>query len=113
ATYVPLSQPSFKNETVWNYEGALKARLGGGRGSLTLAGFYADISNLQATIDAGSCSSRIIANVPSAKSQGFDAEFAYRLTDNFDVAATASYNNAKLTSSLKDASGQPIQGLAD
>lgn len=86
---------------------------GRGRGSLTLAGFYADISNLQATIDAGSCSSRIIANVKSAKSTGFDAEFAYRITDNFDIAATASYNDAKLTSSLNDAAGVPIQGLRD
>jgi iron complex outermembrane receptor protein len=113
ATFNALSTPSFKNESVWNYEGGLKARLGGGRGSLTLAGFYADIKNLQATIDAGSCSSRIIANVPSAKSAGFDAEFAYNITDDFDLAATASYNNAKLTSSLKDAAGNPIQGLAD
>ena len=113
ATFVPLSQPSFKNETVWNYEGGMKARLGGGAGSLTLAGFYADISNLQATIDAGSCSSRIIANVPSAKSVGFDAEFAYRLSENFDIAATASYNDAKLTSSVLDASGNVVQGLRD
>jgi iron complex outermembrane receptor protein len=111
ATFGSLSKPSFKNETVWNYEGGMKARLGGGKGSLTLAGFYADISNLQATIDAGSCSSRVIANVPSAKSQGFDAELAYRLTDNWDIAATASYNDAKLTSSIKDAAGNPIQGL--
>jgi iron complex outermembrane receptor protein len=113
ATFGALSKPSFKNETVWNYEAGMKARLGGGRGSLTLAGFYADISNLQATIDAGSCSSRVIANVKSAKSTGFDAEFAYRLTDNFDIAATASYNDAKLTSSLNDAAGNPIQGLRD
>ncbi|MBL8771704.1 MAG: TonB-dependent receptor [Phenylobacterium sp.] len=113
ATFNALSQPSFKNETVWNYEAGMKARFGGGAGSLTLAGFYADIDNLQATIDAGSCSSRIIANVPSAKSVGFDAEFAYRLTENFDVAATASYNDAELTSSLLDSAGQPIQGLRD
>jgi iron complex outermembrane receptor protein len=113
ATFVPLSTPSFKNETVWNYEGGLKARLGGGAGQLMLAGFYADISNLQATIDAGSCSSRIIANVPSARSVGFDAEFAYKLTENFDVAVTASYNDAKLTSSVLDASGKVVQGLRD
>lgn len=112
ATFDALSDPSFRNETVWNYEAGLKARLGG-RGSLTLAGFYADINNLQATIDAGSCSSRVIVNVPSAKSVGFDAEFAYRLTDNFDIAATASYNDAQLTSSVTDATGQPIQGLRD
>jgi iron complex outermembrane receptor protein len=113
ATFNSLSKPSFKNETVWNYEAGAKAKLGGGKGQLTFAAFYADISNLQATIDAGSCSSRIIANVKSAKSAGFDAEFAYRLSDNFDVAATASYNDAKLTSSLLDAAGNPIQGLRD
>jgi iron complex outermembrane receptor protein len=113
ATFNALSQPSFSNETVWNYEAGMKARFGGGAGSLTLAGFYADIKNLQATIDAGSCSSRIIANVDSAKSVGFDAEFSYRLTENFDVSAAASYNDAELTSSLTDAAGQPIQGLRD
>ena len=111
SSFGALSKPSFKNETVWNYEGGMKARLGGGKGSLSVAAFYADISNLQATIDAGSCSSRIIANVKSAKSQGVDAEFAYKLTDNFDVAASASYNDAKLTSSLLDAARNPIQGL--
>jgi len=113
ANFSALSTPSFKNETVWNYEAGLKARLGGGAGSLTLAGFYADISNLQATIDAGSCSSRVIANVKSARSIGFDAEFNYQLTENFDVALAASYNDAELTSSLLDAAGQPIQGLRD
>jgi iron complex outermembrane receptor protein len=113
ATFDALSEPTFGNETVWNYEAGMKARLGGGAGSLTLAGFYADIKNLQATIDAGSCSSRVIVNVPKAKSVGFDAEFAYRLSDNFDVAASASYNDAKLTSSVVDAAGAPIQGLAD
>jgi len=113
ATFGALSQPSFKNETVWNYEAGMKARFGGGAGSVTLAGFYADIKNLQATIDAGSCSSRIIANVDSAKSAGFDAEFAYRFSDNFDIAVAGSYNDAKLTSDLDDAAGNPIQGLRD
>ena len=112
ASFGALSKPSFKNETVWNYEAGAKAKLGG-NGSLSVAGFYADISNLQATIDAGSCSSRIIANVASAKSAGFDVEFAYQLTSNFDFAATASYNDAKLTSSLLDVAGAPIQGLRD
>jgi iron complex outermembrane receptor protein len=113
ATFSALSTPSFKNETVWNYEAGAKARFAGGAGSLTVAGFYADINNLQATIDAGSCSSRVIANVSSARSRGFDAEFAYRFNENFDVAISGSYNDAELTSSLNDASGRPIQGLRD
>ncbi|MCR5873064.1 TonB-dependent receptor [Phenylobacterium sp. J426] len=113
ATFNALSEPSFGNETVWNYEAGMKARLGGGAGLLTVAGFYADIENLQATIDAGSCSSRVIVNVPKAKSVGFDAEIAWRFGENFDVAASASYNDAKLTSSVEDAAGNPIQGLRD
>lgn len=113
ATFNALSTPSFDNETAWNYEAGLKARLAEGRGSLTLAAFYADIENLQATIDAGSCSSRVIVNVPKAKSSGVEAEFTMRLTDNFDVAASASWNSAELTSSVKDAAGVPIQGLRD
>ncbi len=112
ATFNALSKPTFDNETVWNYEAGMKARLGG-RGSFTVAGFYSDIENLQATLDAGSCSSRIIANVPSARSAGIEAELASNIGDHLDVALSASYNQSELTSSVKDAAGQPIQGLRD
>jgi iron complex outermembrane recepter protein len=113
ATFGAIRKDTFDNETVWNYEGGMKARLNGGRGSFTFAGFYADIENLQATIDAGNCSSRIIANVPSARSMGVEAEFAYRLTDALDVALSGSYNESELTSSVTDSGGAPIQGLRD
>lgn len=112
ATFNALSKPSFDNETVWNYEAGVKAEFGGS-GVLTVAAFYADIENLQATIDAGSCSSRVIVNVPDAQSAGVEAEFSYRFNEAFDIAASASYNNAELTSSVVDALGMPIQGLRD
>jgi iron complex outermembrane receptor protein len=113
ATFGAIRKDTFDNETVWNYEGGMKARLGGGRGTFALAGFYSDIENLQATIDAGNCSSRIIANVDSARSIGAEAEFSYRLTDAFDVALSASWNESELTSSVVDAGGAPVQGLRD
>ncbi|MBL8559136.1 MAG: TonB-dependent receptor [Hyphomonadaceae bacterium] len=112
ATFNALSKPTFENETVWNYEAGLKARLAG-RGSFTVAGFYSDIENLQATIDAGTCSSRIIANVPSARSIGLEAEYNARYGDHLDVAVSASYNQSELTSSVVDSTGAPIQGLRD
>ncbi len=113
ATFGAIRKDTFANETAWNYEAGMKARLGAGRGSFSMAGFYSDIENLQATIDAGNCSSRIIANVPSARSIGAEAELSYRLTEAFDVALSASYNNSELTSSVTDAGGAPIQGLRD
>jgi iron complex outermembrane receptor protein len=113
ATFSALAKPGFDNESVWNYEAGLKARLPEGRGSFTVAAFYADIQNLQATVDAGSCSSRIIVNVPSARSMGVEAELSTRLTENFDVALSASYNDSQLTSTVKDSTGAPLQALRD
>ena len=40
------------------------------RGSFNVAAFYMDISDLQATVTAGSCSSRVVFNVPKARSAG-------------------------------------------
>ena len=48
-----------------------------------------DISDLQATVTAGSCSSRVIFNVPKSRSQGVEAEFAAAPNDNFDFAISA------------------------
>ena len=112
-TFGKLAKPAFDNESVWNYEAGLKAKLPDGAGSFTMAAFYSDIENLQATVDAGSCSSRIIVNVPKARSTGVEAEFNTRLNDNFDMALSASINNSELTSSVKDATGAVLQALRD
>jgi iron complex outermembrane receptor protein len=50
-------QEGFDDETAWNYEIGTKSRLFGGRGSLNVSAFYIDITNLQAVVTAGSCSS--------------------------------------------------------
>jgi iron complex outermembrane receptor protein len=113
ATFQPLFKIGFANEEVWNYEVGLKSRLAGGRGSFTMAAYFSDIENLQATVDAGNCSSRIIVNVPSAKAQGVEAELAARLGDRFDFALAASCNEDELTSSVRDSSGNVLAALRD
>ena len=78
-----------------------------GNGALSVSGFYMDISDLQATVTAGSCSSRVIFNVPDARSQGVEVEFEAAPTPNFDFAISASFNDSELRSTLPstDASG--------
>ena len=61
---------SWVDETTWNYELGAKSRLAGGRASLNVSAFYMDISDLQLIVTAGSCSSRLVFNVPEARSQG-------------------------------------------
>jgi iron complex outermembrane receptor protein len=113
---VPLCTPSdlrtfgghttWKDETLWNYEVGSKSEIGG-HGSLNLAAYYMDIRDLQATVTAGSCSSRVIFNVPKARSPGVEVELTEAPTKNFDFAISSSFSDGKLESTLTstDASG--------
>jgi iron complex outermembrane receptor protein len=106
-------RPTWDDESLWNYEVGTKTTLRGGRGLFNASIFYMDIEDLQATVTAGSCSSRIIVNVPSARSTGVEAEFELAPTDQFDFAISANYNNSELRSSFRSASGDIVAGIEE
>jgi iron complex outermembrane receptor protein len=91
---------TWKDETVWNYEVGVKSRVLNGAGSFAVSGFYMDIRDLQATVTAGSCSSRVVFNVPKARSQGLEVEFEAAPNRHIDFAISASVNDATLRSTL-------------
>lgn len=90
---------SFDNETVWNYEVGAKLGFAEGRGQLNLAGFYADISNLQVTLDAGTCSSRIVFNA-DARTMGGEAELSFQVTEALLLAVSTSYTDSEFTETV-------------
>jgi iron complex outermembrane receptor protein len=98
---------TWTDETVWNYEGGIKSRVLNGIGLIGASLFYMDISDLQATVTAGSCSSRVVFNVPDARTAGFEIEFEAAPTQNFDFAVAGSFYDAEMRSTLTstDASG--------
>ncbi len=106
---------AWDDETAWNYEVGTKSTILEGRGSLNLSAFYIDIRDLQATVTAGSCSSRVIFNVPKARSAGFELEFSATPNENFDIAISASYNDSQLRSTLNstaaDGSVSVVSGI--
>jgi iron complex outermembrane receptor protein len=91
---------TWEDEELWNYEVGSKSTVMGGRGVVNVAIFYMDIENLQATVTAGSCSSRVVFNVPEAESSGAEIEFAAQPNKNFDFAISASYTDSELKSTL-------------
>jgi iron complex outermembrane receptor protein len=113
--------PTYDDETLWNYEAGVKYS----RGPVTFnaAAFYNDIKDLQVTADAGSCSSRVVFNVPKAHAKGVEAEFSLRLLDGLDLSFAGSLTNAKFDSSvvtadnpatpLVDEGGVVIAGIRD
>jgi iron complex outermembrane recepter protein len=91
---------SFDSETLWNYEVGAKIGFAGGRGQFNVAAFYADISDLQLPVVAGTCSSRILLNVPNAHSTGVEMELTAAPTDRFDFGISASYTESELDSTV-------------
>jgi iron complex outermembrane receptor protein len=59
-----------------------------------------DIDDLQATVTAGSCSSRVIFNVPAARSQGVEFEFEAAPNRNLDFAFSGTFTDSELRSTL-------------
>jgi iron complex outermembrane receptor protein len=104
---------SWEDESVWNYEVGVKTSIGGGKGSFNAAAYQMDIENLQATVTAGSCSSRIIVNVPKAQTRGLEAEFEFAPWDFMDFAVSGSFNNSELKSSFRAANGDIVGGIEE
>jgi iron complex outermembrane recepter protein len=106
-------RPTWEDETLWNYELGAKSTIAGGRGSFNASAYYMDIEDLQATVTAGSCSSRIIVNVPKARTTGIEAEFELAPNDNFDFALSGNFNNSELRSSFRSAAGDIVAGIEE
>ena len=94
------SQQTFDDETVVNYELGAKTQFADRRITFNVAAFYSDIKDLQATTEAGTCSSRIVFNVPDARSIGLEAELFARPNENWDFGISATLVDAELRSSV-------------
>ncbi len=102
---------SYGDEKLWNYEAGMKALTG--NVTFNAAAFYTDIQDLQVTLDAGSCSSRIVFNVEKAHTAGLEAELGWSPTDNLDLTLAASVLEAKFDSTVRDGANNVIGGIED
>ena len=102
---------SYDDETLWNYEAGVKVATRGVR--LNAAAFYADISDLQVTLDAGSCSSRVVFNVPDAHTAGVEFEVEATPTENLELSVAGSILESEFDSTVTDADGNVLGGVED
>jgi iron complex outermembrane recepter protein len=91
---------TWKDETAWNYEVGAKSKILGGHGTVGVSGFYQDIKDLQVTVTAGSCSSRLIFNVPKSRSVGGEFELGLTPNDHFDFSLSAAYADSQIRSTI-------------
>jgi iron complex outermembrane receptor protein len=91
---------SWKDETAWNYELGAKSQFMGGKASFNASAFMMDIRDLQLTVTAGSCSSRLVFNVPKAVSRGVELELSMTPSEYLEFSASGTFNNSELRSTL-------------
>ncbi len=108
------NQRYWQDEKDWNYEIGAKTQWLDHRVTFNISVFDSQIKDLQANTTAGSCSSRIVFNVPTARSTGVEAELFARPNANWDFGLSATFIDAKLTSSvIAPSTGLVVGGLAD
>ncbi len=98
ATWGPFGGP-YDDETLWNYEAGVKYS----KGPITAnaAIFHTKIKDLQVSLDAGSCSSRLVFNVDKAHTTGVEMEFSATPLEGLDLSVAGSYVSAEFDSSLE------------
>jgi iron complex outermembrane receptor protein len=96
--YGPFATKFYDDETLWNYEGGVKYSRSGI--TFNAAAFHTEIKNLQVTVDAGGCSSRLVFNVPKAHTTGLEAEFSAHPMHGLDLSLTGSYVSAEFDSTI-------------
>ena len=102
------NRPGYDDETLWNYEAGVKYQTSGV--TLNAAAFYTDINDLQVTADAGSCSSRVVFNVPKAHTLGLELEVAFRPMAGFDLSVAGSLVDARFDSDVRTADNPLVTG---
>jgi iron complex outermembrane receptor protein len=100
---------AYKDETLWNYEAGVKFSKHGF--TFNSAVFHNEIRNLQVTETAGSCSSRIVFNVPKAHSTGIEAELSAHPLPGLEVGVNANIQSAKFDTTVLTGAGDVLGGI--
>jgi outer membrane receptor protein involved in Fe transport len=101
----------YNDESLWNYEVGVKMGQPGLR--LNAAAFYTQMTDLQVTLDAGSCSSRVVFNVPKAHSTGVELEMSYMPNESLELGFAGSFINAEFDSTVRDGAGNVLGGIRE
>lgn len=100
----------YDDESLWNYEAGVKSQFGAV--SFNAAAFYTDISNLQVTADAGSCSSRVVFNA-DAHTMGVEFELSARPVQGLNLSLAGSWVEAEFDETRLKQNGQVLEGIRD
>lgn len=110
-TYGSGNFRDYDDETLWNYEFGVKSFFEAV--TVNAAAFYTRIRDLQVSLDAGTCSSRISLNVPKAYTVGTELELQVYPIDALQISFAGSYVKAEFDSTVTNVDNEVIGGIKD
>ncbi len=102
----------YNDEKMWNYEAGIKSTWDSGV-TFNAGAFYSDIEDLQVTLDAGSCSSRISFNVADSHTAGVEFEVSAQPIESLYFSLAGSILESEFDSTVVDANGAILGGVQD
>jgi len=84
----------FSPETLWDYEGGIKATWFNGKFRTNLDGFYYDYKNLQVSVYNGATS--VVTNIPKSTIRGFEANVTALPVPDFSIDLHLALLDAKI-----------------
>lgn len=103
---------AYDDEIMWNYETGFKADWDNGV-KLNVAVFRSEIEDLQVTLDAGSCSSRISFNVEEAHTTGLEFELSAEPADGLILSLAGSTLESEFDDTVIAETGGILGGVED
>lgn len=92
---VPGLPASFKADSTENFEGGVKTKFWGGRGTIDLSAFYMRWKDILIQVSSGGLNA--YTNGGRARVYGVEGALSLRPVDGLTLSGTLAYNNAKIT----------------
>ncbi len=115
----PYTTRDVDPDSIWSYEVGSKNRLFDGKLAVDLSAYRVDWKNVQTLIILPQCTIQTTLNLGTAKIDGVDLALSIRPITGLTVGASASYVNARFTSSIPGPgntvirkAGEPFPGVA-
>ena len=107
---------TFNSDSLWSYEGGLKARFLENTLSVNLDGYFIEWKNIQQTVSLPICGYTITTNVGNAQSYGPELEVNYKPIQDLTLGLSAEYTHdalTKVTSSVGASVGDHILNVPE
>jgi iron complex outermembrane recepter protein len=91
---------TYTDDTVWSYEGGVKARLLGDKVSLNGSVFYLNWHNVQQNLILSNCAFSYVGNFGDATSKGFDLNVQASPLRGVSIGANVGYTDSRLSQNV-------------